>query len=133
MAKSHWAVVSVISLCVIALVGHVLPARAHHANTMFDLTKVVELSGTVKELQWTNPHIWIQIYVEKSPGNRVEWSIEGGGPNSLSRQGWRPTTFKPGDVVSIRINPMKDGTTAGLFVGAKLSNATTLGRWDPQP
>ena len=109
------------------------PAWAHHAATMFDTTKVVEIKGTVKELQWTNPHIWIQIYVEKPDGGRDEWSIEGGGPNSLSRQGWRPTTFKPGDVVSLRINPMRDGSTAGLFVGAKFSNATTLGRWDPQP
>ena len=133
MAKSFWTPVVAIAVCIPALVAYALPARAHHANTMFDLTKVVEITGTVKELQWTNPHIWIQIYTEKSPGNRVEWSIEGGGPNSLSRQGWRPTTFKPGDVVSLRINPMKDGTNAGLFVGAKFSNATTLGRWDPQP
>jgi hypothetical protein len=109
------------------------PTYAHHAATMFDTTKVVEITGTVKELQWTNPHIWIQVYVQKSGGAREEWSIEGGGPNSLSRQGWRPTTFKPGDVVTLRINPMRDGTTAGLFVGAKFSNATTLGRWDPQP
>ncbi|HET9220524.1 MAG TPA: DUF6152 family protein [Terriglobia bacterium] len=109
------------------------PIRAHHAATMFDTTKVIEIKGTVKELQWTNPHIWIQIYVEKSDGSREEWSIEGGGPNSLSRQGWRPTTFKPGDLVTLRINPMRDGSSAGLFVGAKFSNATTLGRWDPQP
>ena len=109
------------------------PIRAHHAATMFDITKVIEIKGTVKELQWTNPHIWIQIYIEKPDGSREEWSIEGGGPNSLSRQGWRPTTFKPGDLVTLRINPMRDGSSAGLFVGAKFSNATTLGRWDPQP
>ena len=100
---------------------------------MFDTTKVIEIKATVKELQWTNPHIWIQVYVDKSGGGREEWSIEGGGPNSLSRQGWRPTTFKPGDVVTLRINPMRDGTSAGLFVGAKFSNESTLGRWDPQP
>jgi hypothetical protein len=100
---------------------------------MFDIAKVIQIKGTVKELQWTNPHIWIQIHVEKPDGTREEWSIEGGGPNSLSRQGWRPTTFKPGDVVTLRINPMRDGSNAGLFVGAKFSNATTLGRWDPQP
>jgi hypothetical protein len=109
------------------------PSFAHHAATMFDTTKVVEIAGTVKELQWTNPHIWIQIEVTKSAGNREEWSIEGGGPNSLSRQGWRPTTFKPGDAVTLRISPMRDGTPAGLFVGAKFSDGKTLGRWDAQP
>ena len=109
------------------------PSLAHHAATMFDTTKVVEFSATVKELQWTNPHIWIQVYVEKPGAAREDWSIEGGGPNSLSRQGWRPTTFKPGDVVAMRINPMRDGTSAGLFVGAKFADATTIGRWDNQP
>jgi hypothetical protein len=108
-------------------------AAAHHAATMFDTAKVVEISATVKELQWTNPHIWIQVYVQKPDGTREEWSIEGGGPNSLSRQGWRPTTFKPGEVVTLRINPMRDGTPAGLFVGARFSDAKTLGRWDPAP
>ena len=63
----------------------------HHAATMFDTTKVIEIIARVKELQWTNPHIWIQIEVQNAYGVRQEWSIEGGGPNSLSRQGWRPT------------------------------------------
>ena len=105
----------------------------HHAATMFDTTKVIEITATVKELQWTNPHIWIQIEVQNAAGVRQEWSIEGGGPNSLSRQGWRPTTFKPGETVTLRINPMRDGTNAGLFVGVKFSDGKTLGRWDAQP
>ena len=96
---------------------------------MFDDTKVVELTGTVKELQWTNPHIWIQLIVEDK-GLKTEWSIEGGSPNTLSRRGWRSTTFKPGDVVTVRFNPMKDGTPAGGFVGAKFADGRTIGRWD---
>jgi len=106
---------------------------AHHAATMFDTTKVIEVTAKVKELQWTNPHIWIQIEVQSASGTRQEWSIEGGGPNSLSRQGWRPTTFTPGETVTLRINPMRDGTNAGLFVGAKFADGKTLGRWDAQP
>jgi hypothetical protein len=96
---------------------------------MFDETKVVELSGTVKALQWTNPHIWLQVMVEDQ-GRTTEWSLEGGSPNSLSRQGWRSTTFKPGDVISVRLRPMKDGTAAGLFVGAKFAaDGQTIGNW----
>lgn len=109
------------------------PLFAHHAATMFDTTKVIEVTAKVKELQWTNPHIWIQIEVQSPSGTRQEWSIEGGGPNSLSRQGWRPTTFTPGETVTLRINPMRDGTNAGLFVGAKFADGKTLGRWDTQP
>src|SRR5262249_57078311 len=108
-------------------------ALAHHSAAMFDPEKVKELSGTVKEFQWKNPHVWIQIYVQNASGAKEEWSIEGGGPNSLSRQGWRPTTFKPGDAVSIKVNPMKDGSAAGQFIGAKFADGKTVGNWERQP
>ena len=104
-------------------------ALAHHSAAMFDNQKVKELTGTIKEFQWKNPHVWIQVYVQNSAGVKEEWSIEGGGPNSLSRQGWRPTTFKPGDAVSMKVNPMKDGSTGGQFVGAKLADGKTIGNW----
>ena len=105
------------------------PVVAHHSAAMFDDTKVVELTGTVKELQWANPHIWLQVIVDDK-GKKTEWSLEGGSPNSLSRQGWRATTFKAGDVVSVRFNPMKDGSPGGNFVGAKFaSDGRTIGRW----
>lgn len=107
-----------------------VPAAAHHSAAMFDDAKVVELKGTVKELQWANPHIWLQIIVD-ADGRKTEWSLEGGSPNSLSRQGWRATTFKPGDVVTVRFNPMKDGTPAGAFVGARFdADGRTIGRWE---
>jgi len=106
------------------------PLAAHHSAAMFDDTKVVELSGTVKALQWTNPHVWLQVVVEDQ-GRATEWSFEGGSPNSLSRQGWRSTTFKPGDVVTVRLRPMKDGTAAGQFIGARFdTDGHTIGRWE---
>jgi hypothetical protein len=105
------------------------PLPAHHSAAMFDDTKVVEISGTVKALQWTNPHIWLQVVVDDD-GAETEWSIEGGSPNSLSRQGWRSTTFEPGAAVTVRLRPMKDGTPAGSFIGAKLAaDGRTIGRW----
>jgi hypothetical protein len=106
------------------------PLAAHHSTAMFDETKLLELSGTVKALQWTNPHVWLQVMVE-GQGSATEWSLEGGSPNSLSRQGWRSTTFKPGDVVTVRLRPMKDGTAAGQFIGAKFAaDGHTVGRWE---
>ena len=111
-------------------VGLAVSARtvlAHHSAAMFDHEKVKDLTGTIKEFQWKNPHVWIQIEVVNAAGAKEEWSIEGGGPNSLSRNGWRPTTFKPGDAVSIRVNPMRDGSLGGLFVGAKLADGKTIG------
>ena len=64
-------------------------ALAHHSAAMFDDSRVVELKGVVKELQWTNPHIWVQVMAkDPASGKEVEWSIEGGSPNGLSRRGW---------------------------------------------
>ena len=117
------------ALGVSALVGLAGTAAAHHSAAMFDDAKVVELHGTVKELQWTNPHVWLQVLVN-GEGVATEWSIEGGSPNSLSRQGWRSTTFKGGDVVAVRINPMKDGTPGGSFIGAQFADGHTVGRWE---
>jgi hypothetical protein len=105
------------------------PAVAHHSASMFDEGKVIELTGTVKELQWKNPHIWLQVIVDDH-GTKTEWSLEGGSPNSLSRTGWRSTTFKAGDVVTVKLNPMKDGSAAGSFIGAKFAaDGKTIGRW----
>ena len=109
------------------------PALAHHSFAMFDATKTLTMSGTVKEFEWTNPHVWIQVEAAGANGAKEEWSIEGGGPNSLSRQGWRPSSFKFGMPVTLRVNPMRDGTHGGLFVGAKFADASTLGRWEAQP
>ena len=105
------------------------PLAAHHSAAMFDETKVVELSGTVKALQWTNPHVWLQVMIGDQ-ASATEWSFEGGSPNSLSRQGWRSTTFKPGDVIAVRIAPMKDGSPGGNFIGARFeADGRTIGRW----
>jgi hypothetical protein len=120
------------ALAALSLAGcAVAPAvLAHHSAAMFDDARVLELTGTVRELQWTNPHVWLQIVVDEK-GRKTEWSIEAASPNSLSRQGWRATTFKAGDVVTVRLNPMKDGTAAGNFIGAKFaSDGRTIGRWE---
>jgi hypothetical protein len=116
------------ALLTAAVVSFGAPLVAHHSAAMFDNTKTTEVTGTVKELQWTNPHIWIQVNVDKT-GAKEEWSFEGGSPNSLSRSGWKKTSFVPGQKVTIRYNPMRDGTHAGQFVAAKFEDGTTLGRW----
>ena len=79
------------------------PVAAHHSAAMFDDAKVLELKGTVKEMQWKNPHVWIQVVVDDH-GKPTEWSLEAGSPNTLSRNGWRSTTFKAGDEVTVRLN-----------------------------
>jgi hypothetical protein len=104
-------------------------ATAHHSSAMFDKDTVMEVTATVLEFQWTNPHVWIEI--ETGEGDdTAQWSIEGLGPNSLFRNGWRPDSFEPGDVITIRFNPMRDGSNAGGFIGAKFADGSTIGTWD---
>ena len=121
-------VIAAAALCAAAIA--VVPLAAHHSAAMFDDEKVLELNGTIKEMQWTNPHIWIQVVVD-SNGQKTEWSLEDSSPNSLSRNGWRSTTFKFGDAVTVRLNPMKDGSAGGSFIGAKFKETgKTIGRWE---
>ena len=92
------------------------PAFAHHSFAMFDSTKNTTLEGTIKEFQWTNPHSWVQIVVKDASGKDVEYSIEGGSPNGLARQGWKRTSLKPGDKAVLVMHPLKDGTAGGSLV-----------------
>jgi hypothetical protein len=114
----------------VACVAPVFTAQAHHSDAMFNRDEVRELSGTVKEFQFTNPHTWVQLDVAGANGEMVEWSFEWGSPNQLGRQGIRPSTFPAGAEVTIRTNPMRDGTPGGAFIGARFADGTTVGRWD---
>ncbi|HEY6454699.1 MAG TPA: DUF6152 family protein [Steroidobacteraceae bacterium] len=93
------------------------PCAAHHSYAMFDLTRSITLRGTVKELQWTNPHCFLQVLVQ-AQSTTAEWSLEMGSPATMYRHGLRPGSFKPGDKLTVVINPLKDGTNGGQFVSA---------------
>jgi hypothetical protein len=98
---------------------------AHHSGSMFEQEKSIELSGTVAEFQWGNPHCWIQLLV---PGGQeaTEWSVEMGAPTELFRNGWRPGTLKPGDRIVVVVHPMRDGTRGGLYVSAKRADGSSI-------
>jgi len=113
-----------------ALLLTTTPVLAHHSDAMFDREQVRELSGTIKEFQFTNPHTWVQLSVKDDKGKVVEWSLEWGSPNQLGRQGIRPSTFAVGAAVTVRANPMRDGTAGGAFIGARFADGKTIGRWD---
>jgi hypothetical protein len=102
------------------------PALAHHSFAMFDADKTVELNGTVKEFQWTNPHSWLQVMVTDDKGVTKEWSLEMGSPGGLARNGWRPKTVVAGDKVTVSIHPLKDGSAGGQLLKAKLADGREL-------
>jgi hypothetical protein len=118
------------ALAAAGLLVSLQPAFAHHSGAEFDASKTIEITGTIKEFQFKNPHTWIQVLVDDGKGQQVEWSLEWGAPNSLGRQGYRPSTFPPGAKVTMRLHPMRNGGPAGNFVGAKFADGKTIGRWE---
>jgi hypothetical protein len=103
------------------------PAWAHHSFAMFDQSKQLTLKGTVREFQWTNPHAWIHLDVPGADGVKDTWQVELNSPNNLKRQGWKSSSVKAGDQVTLILNPLKDGSKGGLFVSVTLPDGTVLG------
>lgn len=101
-------------------------ASAHHSFAMFDQTQNVPLKGTVQEFQWTNPHAFIQLEVAEADGSKAVWSIELNSPNNLKRQGWKATSLKSGDQVTVVMNPLRNGHKGGLFVSVTLPDGKVL-------
>ena len=101
-------------------------AQAHHSGSMWEPTKTVDLKGTVRAFQWTNPHSWLQVVVEKPGGGTEEWSIEMASPNVLGHKGWKPSTVKPGDKVEVVVHPLIAGGPSGSYVSAILPDGTVM-------
>jgi hypothetical protein len=113
-----------VAIAIAALAGQ---AMAHHSFAMFDRQKEVVLKGTVRTFQWTNPHSFIELEVVDAQGAVQAYSIEMNSPNNLVRQGWKSSTLKPGDKVSVTMNPLRDGSKGGLFVSAQLPDGRVIG------
>ena len=105
-------------------------AWGHHSFAMFDLDKEVTLEGVVKDVQWTNPHVWLQILTPEGQGG-VEWNMEMGAPGMLTRTGWKSSTLKPGDKVTVVFNPLKSGAPSGRLVRVTLPNGRVMGPGGP--
>ena len=104
-----------------------VPAFAHHSFAMFDYNKEITITGSVKELQWTNPHIHLLVNAPDAKGVMAEFDIEGGTPGNLRRQGWARDVVKPGDKISVVIRPLKNGDNGGQLISAKRGDGTAIG------
>jgi hypothetical protein len=91
------------------------------------------LSGTVKEFRWQNPHSWIDVDVPNDKGGSDIWSVEMTSPTLLLRAGWKSSTVKAGDKVSITMDPFKNGDPGGLFMSVTLSDGRVMSERAPAP
>jgi hypothetical protein len=106
--------------------GTELPTRAHHSGAGVDRTRTVTITGVVKDFRWTNPHSWIDLEVTDAKGTAL-WSVEMNPPPFLIRAGWKSSTLKTGDKVSVTLNPIRTGEPGGIFVSVTLPDGRVLG------
>ena len=118
---------AVASLALLVVLASPAPARAHHSPVMFDQSTTITLTGTVRLFQWTNPHCYIQVLVDES-GRQTEWNMEMGAPVYLFNRGWRPSTLKPGDRITITVNPLRSGANGGLVLSVIDADGKPVGR-----
>ena len=90
-------------------------ATAHHSTAEFDYTRQVTIKGTVKEVQWTNPHSYIQLIADGDAGEKIQWSVEIGSPSLNINMGWRKNSVKPGDMVTMLLSPARNGKPYGTL------------------
>jgi hypothetical protein len=110
----------ILATCATAVVA------AHHSTSEFDYTQQVTIKGTVKELQWTNPHSYIQLLVDGDGGRKVQWSVEIGSPSLNINMGWRKSSVKAGDVVTMNIAPARSGKPYGTLRVLTFANGQKL-------
>jgi hypothetical protein len=104
-----------------------LPLFAHHGGAAFDVGKKVTLKGTVKEWVYSNPHCLLMLEVTGEDAQVVQWIAEGQAPNVIFPAGYRRDSFKPGDQVTITVEPVKNGRPLGRILQAVLADGRTLG------
>lgn len=105
--KKRIACVLGMSLALLLMCG---PLSAHHGSSSYDLSKALSVKGTVTEFAFINPHSAIHLEAKDDRGNAEQWLIEADSPNNLARAGWTRESLKPGDVVTIVGNRLKDGS-----------------------
>jgi hypothetical protein len=112
-------------------------ALAHHSFAMFDTANEITLVGVVTSLEWTNPHVYIELDVVDAPGNGAKplretkagathWSIELGSPSILQRAGWKFNTIKKGDKISAVVSPLRSGEPGSLLTRLTLADGRVL-------
>jgi hypothetical protein len=104
---------------------------AHHSFAMFDASKSVTVNGTVKQVDYANPHVWVYLVVMNGKGQMETWGMEGGNLGGLYRMGWTKDSVKVGDKISMEVHPLKDGTLGGQIMRVTLPDGRVFGRGGP--
>ena len=109
-----------VAVCVL-----VATASAHHSHSMFDMTKEVSLTGTVTSFSYRNPHVFLYVDVKNEKGEVVSWAVEMSNISNMQSRGIYLSTFKVGDLVTVKVNPLKDGRLGGNYTSIVAADGKT--------
>ena len=123
--KSESCAWPAIALLLFTVAGRPQCVHAHHSFAMFDKDRLVTLQGTVRKVEYTNPHVFLFVEVPAQKGAQ-QWAIECGSINYVSRIGWKVNTVKVGDRVKVTVNPLRNGKPGGSIKTLTLSNGTVI-------
>ena len=116
--KANFVAASLLSLSAVSL--------AHHSEAPYDADSVAAFQGTVTEFTWRNPHAYIMVETTNPDGTSTEWRVETGATPLLVRSGWTPESLLPGDRVSVRGSPARDGRPEALLLSLEKTDGTIL-------
>lgn len=103
-----------------------MQSMAHHSYAMFDRQTTRTYQAVVRTWEFTNPHATLWVYINDAEGKPQLWGLEAPGPSTLTRNGWNKNTVKPGDKISVDINPLRDGRNGGNLVKLIASDGRIL-------
>jgi hypothetical protein len=102
----------VVPLAALGALMAAVPVLAHHSfSAVYDSARPITLRGTVRKLEFTNPHIWVHLDVADDT-RAVPWACEGGSPNRMTRRGWTSTSLRPGDQIVLEGLRARDGSAS---------------------
>jgi hypothetical protein len=115
------------ALSIAALMAAAAPATAHHSYSMFDQTKSLTLRGTVRTVEWANPHVWVWVDVDDGKGGVTPWGFETNAPSELVRFfGWTKNSLTAGDKVTVDYAPLRSGRNGGALRTLTFADGRTL-------
>jgi hypothetical protein len=102
-------------------------AAAHHSNAAYDSDHPMTLEGTVKSINWTNPHITFIIEKDVKHGEPAStWIFETSSPAVLASSGWTKRSLRPGDHAVFCFAPRRDGSAGGFLLRVRFPNGQEL-------
>ena len=119
-----------LAVCLMALTA---PLIAHHGAASFDTTRELTLKGSVTEWIWANPHCFLKFDAKDETGTVRNWAVEVSNPTDMTKRGWARSSFKVGDVVTVNLQPVKNGAPIGRLRNVVLPDGSTLTAMGPAP